>query len=142
MGFETQPLQAWRQQFEEVLGTLGCWLVEWRVARPVDGQWRWRIHAAIRRIRTDADKAACFPLLSMKEEPRVVIHEFDERVQRARDGAREAGFKLVPRMCHLQAWKCEQNGTRGQRWLQRGCGSESNWVGRVAGLPWLSYKPV
>ena len=94
MGFETQSLQAWRQQFEEVLGTVGCWFVEWRVARPVDGQWWWRIHAAIRRIRTDADQAACFPPLSVKEEPRLVVHELDERVQRARDGAKEAGIQV------------------------------------------------
>ena len=94
MGFETQPLQAWRQQFEEVLGTVGCWLVEWRVARPVDGQWQWKIHAAIRRIRTDADQRACFPPLSTKEEPRLVVHKADERVQRARDGAKEAGIQV------------------------------------------------
>ena len=25
MGFETQPLQAWRQEYEEVLGEAGCW---------------------------------------------------------------------------------------------------------------------
>ena len=94
MGFETQPLQAWRQEIEEVLGGAGCWLVEWRVARPVDGQWIWKILASIWRAKTDADRAARFPPLSEKEEPRLVVHKLDERAQRARDGAKEVGIQV------------------------------------------------
>ena len=94
MAFQTQPLQAWRQEFEEVLVAAGCWLAEWHVASPVDGQWIWKIIATIRRTKTDVDREACFPPLSEYEEPRLSVHEQDERVQRARDGAKEMGVQV------------------------------------------------
>ena len=94
MGFRTQPLQAWRQEFEEVLGVAGCWLVEWRVGRPVEGHLNWRIFASIRPGKTSADWATRFPPLLEELESCLTVHKFDERVQRARDGATEVGIQI------------------------------------------------
>ena len=96
MAVKTRPLQAWRQEFEELLGESGCWLVEWRLARPIEGQgpWNWKIRATIRRAKVEADRAADLPSLTEFEEARLAVHEHDERVQRARAGAKEVAVQV------------------------------------------------